>query len=261
MAIGGPAVILQAQNLTVAIGGKVICRDLNMVINAGECWAVLGQNGAGKTTLLRTLAGLHAPQAGTVSCNGTALQAHSRRVLAQHMALLMQNDGGEFWGTVLEYVLLGRFPYRSTLFGYSAQDQAIALQVLASMELAPLAQRPLHALSGGERQRAAIAQVLAQQAQCYLLDEPLQHLDVRHQIQAMQLFGHLRQQHHALLMALHDMHWAQRCCDHALLLFADGNVLHGSAAELLTHSHLEALYQCSLREGVVEGERCYVPGV
>ena len=193
--------ILQAQNLTVAIGGKVICRDLNMAINVGECWAVLGQNGVGKTTLLRTLVGLHAPQAGVVSCNGTALQAYARRDLARHLAVLMQNDAGEFWGSVLEYVLLGRFPYRSTLFGYSVQDQAVALQAIVSMDLAHLAQRPLNALSGGERQRAEIAQVLAQQAQCYLLDEPLQHLDVRHQAQTMQLFAQLRQQRSTLLMA------------------------------------------------------------
>ena len=253
--------ILQAQNLTVAIGGKVICRDLNMAINVGECWAVLGQNGVGKTTLLRTLVGLHAPQAGVVSCNGTALQAYARRDLARHLAVLMQNDAGEFWGSVLEYVLLGRFPYRSTLFGYSVQDQAVALQAIVSMDLAHLAQRPLNALSGGERQRAEIAQVLAQQAQCYLLDEPLQHLDVRHQAQTMQLFAQLRQQRSTLLMALHDMQWAQRCCDHVLLLFADGHVLHGRADELLTHSHLEALYQCPLREWIVEGERYYAPGV
>ena len=253
--------ILQAQNLTVAIGGKVICRDLNVAIHAGECWGVLGQNGVGKTTLLRTLAGLYAPQAGVVSCNGTALPAHARRELARHLAVLMQNETGEFWGSVLEYVLLGRFPYRSTLFGYSAQDEAVALQALASMDLAPLAQRPLNALSGGERQRAAIAQVLAQQAQCYVLDEPLQHLDVRHQAQTMQLFAQLRQQRNMLLIALHDMLWAQRCCDHVLLMFADGHVLHGRAQELLTHTHLEALYQCPLREWVVEGERCYAPGV
>ncbi len=253
--------ILQAQNLTVAIGGKVICRDLNVAIHAGECWGVLGQNGVGKTTLLRTLAGLYAPQAGGVSYNGTALPAHARRELARHLAVLMQNETGEFWGSVLEYVLLGRFPYRSTLFGYSAQDEAAALQALASMDLAPLAQRPLIALSGGERQRAAIAQVLAQQAQCYVLDEPLQHLDVRHQAQTMQLFGQLRQQRNILLIALHDMLWVQRCCDHVLLLFADGQVLHGPAQELLTHTHLEALYQCPLREWVVEGERCYAPGV
>lgn len=252
---------LQAKNLTVAIGGKVVCRDLNVSIGPGQCWGVLGQNGAGKTTLLRTLAGLHRPLTGNLSWNGVELMAHGRRDLARHVAVLLQSEGGEFWGSVLEYVLLGRFPYRSSLFGYSALDEAIAQQSLTRMELAELAQRPLNTLSGGERQRAAIAQTMAQRANCYLLDEPLQHLDLRHQAQAMQEFTQLKEQGCALLMVLHDILWAQRCCDHVLLQFADGQVLHGAAHELLTRTHLEALYQCPLRELAVGEERCFVPGV
>lgn len=253
--------MLQTQNLTVTIGGKTICRELNVTIRAGECWGVLGQNGAGKTTLLRTLAGLHTAQSGMVSWQDAALQSYPRRDLAQHLALLPQGESGEFWGSVLEYVLLGRFPHRTLLFGYSAQDEEIARQALARVELTELAQRPLNSLSGGECQRAAIAQALAQQAQCYLLDEPLQHLDLRHQVQAMNVFTQLRGQGSALVMVLHDLLWAQRCCDHVLLQFPDGQVLHGAADELLTCTHLEALYQCPLRELVMGGERCFVPGV
>ncbi|MDP1638058.1 MAG: ABC transporter ATP-binding protein [Candidatus Nitrotoga sp.] len=252
---------LEVRKLTVAIGGKMICRELDMMIRPGECWGVLGQNGVGKTTLLRTLAGLHTPQAGMVSWNGVALAAHARRNLAQHLGVLLQNEGGEFWGSVQEYVLLGRFPHRTSLFGYNAQDETLAQQALAQMELEGLAQRPYNTLSGGERQRAAIAQALAQQAQCYLLDEPLQHLDLRHQAQTMQVFSRLKEQGCALMMVLHDTLWAQRCCDHVLLQFADGHVLHGPAQKLLTRAHLEALYQCPLRELSVEGERWFVAGV
>ncbi|MBI5658978.1 MAG: ABC transporter ATP-binding protein [Nitrosomonadales bacterium] len=253
--------MLQAHKLTVAIGGKVVCRELDMVIRPGQCWGVLGQNGAGKTTLLRALAGLHPPQAGEVSWNGMTLQTIARRDLACHLGVLPQNEGGEFWGSVLEYVLLGRFPHRASWFGYSAGDHMIAQQALVQMDLAELAQRPLNTLSGGERQRAAIAQVLAQQVQCHLLDEPLQHLDLRHQAQAMQAFGKLREEGGALLMVLHDILWAQRCCDRVLLQFADGRALHGAAGEMLTREHLEALYQCPLRELAAEGGRCFVPGV
>ncbi len=253
--------MLEARNLTVAIGGKVVCRELSFAVHPGECWGILGQNGAGKTTLLRTLVGLHAPQGGTVSWDGALLQNYPRRDLAKHLAVLPQGESGEFWGSVLEYVLLGRFPHRAALFGYSAGDEAIARQAMEQMELSELAQRPLNTLSGGERQRAALAQTLAQQAQCYLLDEPLQHLDLRHQAQAVRVLTQLKGQGCALLMVLHDMLWAQRCCDHLLLQFADGQVLHGAAQDMLTRAHLEALYQCPLRELAVVGERCFVPGV
>ncbi len=252
---------LEVHKLTAAIGGKTICHELDMMIRPGECWGVLGQNGVGKTTLLRTLAGLHTPQSGMVSLNGVALAAYDRRNLAQHLGVLLQNEGGEFWGSVQEYVLLGRFPHRASLFGYSVQDEALVQQALAQMALEGLAQRPYNTLSGGEQQRAAIAQALAQQAQCYLLDEPLQHLDLRHQAQTMQVFSRLKEQGCALIMVLHDTLWAQRCCDHVLMQFVDGHVLHGTAQELLTRAHLEALYQCPLRELSVEGERWFVAGV
>jgi iron complex transport system ATP-binding protein len=253
--------ILQAQKLTVKIGGKTICRDLSFEVRSGECWGVLGQNGAGKTTLLRTLAGLHAPVSGTVRYDGRLLADYARRDLAQRLGVLLQHEGGEFWGSVQDYVLLGRFPYRSGLFGYGAQDEEIARQVLAEVELAELAQRPFNTLSGGECQRVAVAQLLAQQASCCLLDEPLQHLDLRHQTQVMRLFMQQREQDQALVMVLHDMLWAQRCCDRVLLMFQDGTVLHGAAQDLLTRANLEALYQCRLRELDVGGERCLVPGV
>jgi iron complex transport system ATP-binding protein len=253
--------MLQAQNLTVAIGGKTVCRELSFAVRPGECWGVLGQNGAGKTTLLRTLAGLYQPQAGAVNCDGRPLIGYTRRDLAQRVGVLLQHEGGEFWGSVLDYVLLGRFPYRSGLFGYGALDEEIARQALARMELAELAQRPFNTLSGGECQRVAIAQMLAQQTRCCLLDEPLQHLDLRHQAQAMRMFAQLREQGGALVMVLHDTLWVQRCCDHVLLMFPDGMVRHGAVRELLTRDNLEVLYQCSLRELEMDGERCLVPGV
>ena len=253
--------MLQAQNLTVEVGGKTICSELSFAVQPGECWGVLGQNGAGKTTLLRTLAGLHPPQAGEVCCDGRALAASGRYDLAQRLGVLLQHEGGEFWGSVLDYVLLGRFPYRRGLFGYGAQDEQIACRALEDVELAELASRPFNTLSGGECRRVAIAQLLAQQTRCSLLDEPLQHLDLRHQAQAMRLFMRQREQGNALLMVLHDILWAQRCCDHVLLMFPDGRVRHGAAGELLTRDHLEALYQCSLRELEAAGERCFVPGV
>ena len=253
--------MLQAQNLVVSIGGKVICRDLNVTIRSGECWGVLGQNGAGKTTLLRTLAGLHSPQSGTVTWDGVPLSAQPRRRLARQLGMVLQSESGEFWGTVLEYVLLGRFPHHVMLFGYNAMDETIAQLALAQMELAEVAHRPFNTLSGGERQRAAIAQALTQQVQCCLLDEPLQHLDLRHQAQVVRILTQLKSEGRALVIVLHDLLWTQRCCDHLLLQFADGQVLHGTAQELLTRAHLESLYQCPLHEVEVEGERCLVPGV
>ena len=114
-------------------------------------------------------------------------------------------------------------------------------------------------LSGGERQRARIALLLAQAPQCYLLDEPLQHLDLRHQASAMRLFSKLASQGKTLVMVLHDIGWANRFCDHILMLFDNGRTIAGTTEEVLNRNNLEALYQCNMTEFVLGSERHFVP--
>ncbi len=255
---------LQTQNLTLQYPGKLLCLDLNLTVNPGECWAILGQNGCGKTTLIHALGGLrYADSGGTgsVMLAGKALQAWPRRELACKLGVMLQEEPGEFWGNVQEYVLLGRHPHVRNLFGWEAVDQDIATQAIGRMELTDLAQRPLVTLSGGERQRARIALLLAQSPQCYLLDEPLQHLDLRHQFFAMTLFKELALQGSAVMMVLHDITWASRYCDHVLMLFDNGRTLAGRTEEILNRDNLETLYQCSLEESGTGNARHFVPGM
>ncbi|MDN5835896.1 MAG: ABC transporter ATP-binding protein [Nitrosospira sp.] len=254
--------ILQARNLTLQYPDKILCRNLNLTVNPGECWAVLGQNGCGKTTLIHALGGLHHGNGGSessVTVAGKAPPIWPRRELARHLGIMLQEEPGEFWGSVYEYVSLGRYPHVKSLFGRESVDHDIALQAIERMELTRLAHRPLVTLSGGERQRARIALLLTQSPQCYLLDEPLRHLDLRHQLLAMTLFNELAGQGGALIMVLHDVGWASRFCDHVLMLFAGGRVITGTTEEMLTRPNLEALYQCNMKEFVVERVRHFVP--
>jgi len=254
--------ILQTRNLTLQYPGKILCRNLSLTINLGECWAILGQNGCGKTTLIHTLAGLHHTDSGnesSVMVGGKAPQTWSRRELARNLGIMLQEEPGEFWGNVYEYVLLGRHPHVENMFGWEGVDQDIAIQAIERMELTGLAHRSLGTLSGGERQRARIALLLAQSPQCYLLDEPLQHLDLRHQLLVMTLFSELARQGNALMMVLHDVNWASRFCDHVLMLFDNGRTIIGSAKEILNRPNLEALYQCNMKEFVAGHARHFVP--
>jgi iron complex transport system ATP-binding protein len=259
--------ILQTRNLTLQYPGKMLCRDLNLTINPGDCWAILGQNGCGKTTLIHAMGGLnHANHAGhgdrgdsgngaSVTLAGKASQAWSHRELARNLGILLQDEPGEFWGNVYEYVLLGRHPHVDSMFGWQAVDHEIAIQAMERMELTDLASRPLITLSGGERQRARIALLLAQSPQCYLLDEPLQHLDLRHQLSTMMLFKELAGQGKSLVMVLHDIGWASRFCNHALMLFGNGRAITGTMEKVLNRNNLQALYQCNIGEFVTGSER------
>src|SRR5690348_5279123 len=250
--------LIEIDNLTLEHPGKMLCRGLSVTINPGECWAILGRNGCGKSTLLNALAGLHPMKDGgqQVRAGGKAPSAWPQRDFAHSLGFLLQEEPEEFWGDVREYVLLGRYPYSRSLFGWQALDHEIATKALERMELTNVAHRPLATLSGGERQRARIALLLAQSPLCYLLDEPLQHLDLRHQRATLALFHELASQGRTVVMVLHDANWAARFCSHALLLFDDGCALAGQAEKVLNRVNLETLYHCPIRE-IGTGSACH----
>jgi iron complex transport system ATP-binding protein len=234
---------LRMHGVAAGFARHPVLRDIDLDIAPGQCWAVLGNNGSGKTTLLHTLAGIRPALAGAVRLDGVALHSMDSRARARAIGLLLQEEPLEFWGSVLEYVQLGRFPHARHRLAPTPDDERVAQRQLDVVELARLADRPLASLSGGERQRARLALTLAQQPVYYLLDEPLQHLDLRHQRRMLAHFASLsRAGDCAVAMALHDPLLAQRHCDHALLVFEQGPPLAGCASAILTSANLERLY-------------------
>jgi iron complex transport system ATP-binding protein len=254
--------MVSCENLTLRVPGRVLARGVSLALEPGALWAVLGPNGSGKTTLLNALAGLEREAAAAVKLDGVSLAAIPARQRARAIGILLQQEEEAFWGTVIEYVLLGRSPHSRSWFGWRREDEECARAALATVELAPFAPRGFSTLSGGERQRARIAQVLAQHPRVFLLDEPLQHLDLKHQIRVLEHFRRLVEEGtHAVAMVLHDALWPARFCTHALLLYDDGHVVAGVASAVLTRANLERLYGCALAElRQVEGTY-FVPDV
>lgn len=239
--------LLKVSGLSVRIAALTLCRNMAFAVAPGQCWAILGRNGAGKTTLLRTLAGLHPPAAGVIELSGAPLAQLSARDVARRRAVLPQDDSDAFAATVLETALVGRHPHLSRWQWEGADDLAIARAALAMMEIGAAEARDVRTLSGGERRRVALAALLAQQADLLFLDEPSNHLDLAHQLALLDRLAALaRTQRKAIMMVLHDVNLALRCCDHALLL--DGGAAQaGPAAELLTAARLSQLYGVPLQ--------------
>jgi len=252
--------LLEARDLAAAIGGRTLVSCLDLRLEAGERLAILGRNGAGKTTLLHTLAGLRVPLAGDVRLCGEQLSALAPRRIAQLRGVLLQQQIDAFPASVLETALIGRHPWLERWAWESAADARAARQALAAVGLAELEQRDVHTLSGGERQRLAIATLLAQAAPLYLLDEPLAHLDLNHQMAVLELFaGAARDCGAGVVMVLHDPALAHRFCDRALLIDGDGHCELGAVDTVLTAENLSALYGYPLRQFEQAGQRCFVP--
>ncbi len=238
--------LLESHKLSVGIGQRLFCRELNFQLQPGERLAILGRNGAGKSTLLAVLAGLRAAQGGTVQLAGKSYAALGTRQSALIRGWLPQARGDAFASTVLETALVGRHPHVARWGWESANDARIVRDALAAVDLRGFEARDIQTLSGGERQRLAIATLLVQEARLYLLDEPMTHLDLKHQIAMLELFSRAARNGAAVAMVLHEPALAWRFCDKALLMHGDGFCEYGAVREMLTAERLSALYEYPL---------------
>lgn len=252
--------MLSLNGITVRLGGRSILDGASASLPPRSRVGLVGRNGAGKSTLLATLAGLRAPAGGMIELGGTPYAALSPREAALRRAWLGQTLADPFGSTVLETALTGRHPHLGRWDWESTRDADLARSALAAVGLAGMEDRQIHTLSGGERQRLSIATLLTQAAPLYLLDEPLAHLDLNHQMAVLDMFaGAARDCGAGVVMVLHDPALAHRFCDQALLIDGEGDCELGAVDTILTAEKLSALYGYRLRQFEYNGQRCFVP--
>src|SRR3954468_7158340 len=224
-------------------GAPLVVDDVSLSIAPGELTGILGPNGSGKTTLLKMLAGTRTPAAGAISFDGGALSAWQRRDLARRIALVPQETHAAFDFTVLDIVLMGRFPHLGTFALEGPADLAIARQALAATGTSAFAQRPFATLSGGEKQRVVIAGALAQSPDLLLLDEPTASLDLGHQLDVQLLLATLnRDRGVTMILSTHDLNLAAALCRNLILLRGGRVIAQGPTDEVLTPNAVRALY-------------------
>lgn len=250
--------LLSCDELCVTVPGRLLVDNLNLTLERGELVAVLGQNGAGKTLALTTIAGLRPASAGQVSLQGENVFTAQRQTIAQHLALLPQAIEDIFPSTVMDTVLIGRHPHIERFKWESQHDHEIAKNALDVMGLTDMANRDVLTLSGGERQRLAIAQVLVQKPDVYLLDEPSNHLDPQHQLDALRVFRQAADDGAGVMASLHDVNLAVRFADRCLLLFGDGRWELGKNEEILSESRLSELYATQMEPVAWRSHKLFV---
>jgi iron complex transport system ATP-binding protein len=236
-----------ARDVSVRIDGAQLLHDVSIHVEAAEWLAIIGPNGAGKSTFLRALAGILAFD-GTIAVNGQAIDQLRPRERARRIALVPQAPIIPPGITVADYVMLGRTPHIGLLGIESRHDGAVVADVMALLDLLPLARRRVDTLSGGERQRAFLARALAQEAPVLLLDEPTSALDIGHQQDVLELVDELRTDRGlTVVTTMHDLTLAGRFADRLLLLAAGEVVVAGDREAVLTEDNIARYYGASVR--------------
>ncbi len=234
---------LVGSRLSFVAGGRKILDEVSCEIQAGKTTALVGPNGSGKSSLMRLLVRLEAPTAGQVALSGRDITSFGRRDFARRLAFLPQDMQPPAALSVRDLVACGRHPHRAIWRPETRRDGEVIEEALAVTDLADLSSRPVGALSGGERQRALIAMALAQETQILMLDEPTTYLDLRYQIQILELVRKLQVERHlTVCWVLHDLNEAAAYSDEVIVLSKGRCVATGSPEHVLTPAFIRDVF-------------------
>lgn len=215
---------LTAKDISLGYGERDIITGLSVDIAPGKVTSIVGPNGCGKSTLLRSLSRLLRPTGGEIFLDGKAISEIPTKQLAASLGLLPQSPIAPDGIVVADLVGRGRTPHQGLLGRWSQEDYDIVQESMEMTGVAELAERSIDELSGGQRQRVWIAMALAQRTDILLLDEPTTYLDIKHQLEVLDLLVELNETHGTTIaMVIHDLNLAARYSDE-LIAVSNGNV-------------------------------------
>ena len=239
----GRAPALELRRVSAGYGSRTVLRDVDLVIPAGDWVGVVGPNGAGKSTLLRLVTGLLPATAGDVRVDGRSLRSMDREEVARRIAVVPQPSSLPFSASVEAVVALGRLPHEDRLRGLRPADRAAVASAIDRVGLGRLIGRDVRELSLGERQLVLLAVAIAQAAPIVMLDEPTVHLDIRHQVEVMDLLADLHERDgRTIVTVLHDLHLAARRIPRIVVVAGGGIAADGPPAEALDGSRIRDVF-------------------
>jgi ABC-type cobalamin/Fe3+-siderophores transport system ATPase subunit len=235
--------ILAASDLALGYGTRSIVASADLSIASGERVALVGPNGAGKSTLLRALTGVLTPRSGSVRLCGDPIGSVHRQAVARTIAVVPELADVPFAMPVSEVVALGRLPHEPPLTGLRASDIAAIDGAIERVGIGHLRNRDVRELSMGERQLVFIAVAVAQAAPILVLDEPTAHLDIRHQVEVMELLVDLNRRDGTTVIAvLHDLALAAHFFPRVVVLDAGRIVADGAPSRVLDGERIRAVF-------------------
>ena len=232
----------------------VVVDSVSLTIPKNQLTAFIGPNGAGKSTLVSIMSRLLQKDSGQLCIKGKEIEAWNSKELAKELSVLKQNQSFQVSLTVEELVSFGRYPYSKGKL--STLDYQMIDQALKHTNLLELRERSIQTLSGGQMQRVFIAMVLAQDTEIILLDEPLNHLDLKQAVEIMKLLRYMVENlNKTVVIVMHDLNMAINFSDY-LVAFKEGKCeFYGQIMDVVTNQTLSELYEIDIEVIEVSGKK------
>ncbi len=237
---------------------RAILKNINIKINPGKIYCILGPNGVGKTSLLKCIAGLFKLSKGKILYNGKDILSKKRINAARIMAYVPQIHYPVFAYSVFDTVLMGRTPYLGFFSFPDLKDETIAAKAIKSLGISHLADTPYTEISGGERQLVMFARALAQEPEILILDEPCSHLDYGNQVRILSLIHDLAKTGTAVIMTSHNPDHAFMIADKTGIMFNQSIEKFDIPMDIITEEKLSEIYgiKVKLRQDNIFGKIC-----
>ncbi len=240
--------LLNVNNLSFTYTETPVLRNVSLPIHSGEWVGVIGPNGSGKSTLIKLLGGLLKAPSNSIHFRNQDIKSYSRLDLAREIAWVPQETTSPFSFTAYEMVMMGRHPYLKAFRFESQDDHDICHRAMEVTSTTEFKARKFSELSGGEKQRVLIASAIVQSPRIMLLDEPTASLDLKYQVQVLDILERLNiQRGITLALAMHDLNLAAKYC-HRLILIKDGTIVRdGPPESVLQKEIIEEVYEVKVQ--------------
>lgn len=248
--------VMEVRNLSFAYGKNKVLKDVSFKIEPGKITTFMGANGCGKSTLFSLMTRNLYPRKGKIFLGGKNIQNMSLKDFARRVSIVHQYNTASDDITVKRLVSFGRTPHMKMMQGQSDEDEQMIQWAMEVTNTLKYQDREVGRLSGGQRQRVWIAMALAQNTKILFLDEPTTYLDIRYQIEILELVKKLNQEYGiTIIMVLHDINQAIYFSDQIIGL-KDGHVTaQGSPQEVISSESIMQLYGIHLDVTSIDGKK------
>jgi iron complex transport system ATP-binding protein len=233
---------LSISNLTFSYGDKKIINGLNVNFEKNKFYSILGPNGSGKSTLLKNIAGILQGSKNSICVKNAPIESYKVKDLAKIIASVHQNVYMDVEFTAFDIVMMGRAPYKNRFAQDTEEDLKLVKDAMLMTNTWEFKDIAINKLSGGEQQRVMAARAIAQCCEIILLDEPVSHMDIKHQYELLTTIKKIHREV-TTIAVLHDLNLASLYSDFIILMKNGAIVDIGTPEEVLNKENIKFVYQ------------------